>query len=241
MMEIKNILYEGKAKKIYQTNESNILVQYFKDDATAFNGVKHEVMQDKGKVNNYISAFIMTEMTKNGIKNHFIKRLDDLSQVITKLNILALEVIVRNYASGSICKRLGFENGTKFSKPLIEFCYKNDELGDPLINDEHVILLNIANEAEIAHVKSEALKINQILIQMFDNIGVTLVDFKIEFGRNQNNEIILADEITPDSCRLWDKNNGQRYDKDLFRLDIGDMIEYYKQLAKKLNIDIPNA
>ncbi|MBT4990005.1 MAG: phosphoribosylaminoimidazolesuccinocarboxamide synthase [Rickettsiales bacterium] len=239
-MEIKEILYEGKAKKIYQTNDNNILVQYFKDDATAFNGGKHAVMTDKGKVNNYISAHIMTVMTDNSIKNHFIERLDNLSQKITKLQILPLEVIVRNYASGSICKRLGLENGLKLPTPLIELCYKDDSLGDPLINDEHVVLLNIATDNELQYIKSQTLKINIILTNMFKNIDITLVDFKIEFGRDSKGDIILADEITPDSCRLWDINTKQRYDKDLFRLEIGDMIKYYKKLASKLNIEIPN-
>jgi phosphoribosylaminoimidazole-succinocarboxamide synthase len=239
-MKIKEILYEGKAKKIYRTNEDNILVQFFKDDATAFNGLKHEVMNDKGKVNNFISAHIMSLLAEHGIKNHFIKRIDNFSQLINKLKIFPLEVIVRNTASGSICKRLGLENGIDLKKPLVELCYKDDSLGDPFINDDHVELLNIANKEQLSHIKSEALKINKILSNMFQNIGIKLVDFKIEFGIDHNGDILLADEITPDSCRLWDIKDQTRYDKDLFRLEIGDMIEYYKKLAEKLNISIPN-
>ncbi|MBL6785596.1 MAG: phosphoribosylaminoimidazolesuccinocarboxamide synthase [Rickettsiales bacterium] len=239
-MKIKEVLYEGKAKKIFTTNESDKLVQFFKDDATAFNGVKHEIMNDKGKVNNFISAFIMTKMSENNVNNHFIKQLDNFSQIITKLEIIPLEVIVRNYASGSICKRLGLENGKKFKTPVLEFCYKNDELGDPLINDEHIFMLEIADKEQLDYIKDQAFRVNEVLTEIFDSINITLIDFKIEFGLDKNNKILLADEITPDSCRLWDKTNNQKYDKDLFRLDIGDMIEYYKKLAAKLNIEIPN-
>ncbi len=239
-MKITEILYEGKAKKIYQTNDDHVLVQFFKDDATAFNGEKHEIMNDKGKVNNFISAHIMTLLTEKGIKNHFIKRIDNFSQLINKLEIFPLEVIVRNTASGSICKRLGLKNGLELKKPLIELCYKDDNLGDPFINDDHVELLNIANKKQLSFIKSEALKINVVLLEMFQKIGVKLVDFKIEFGIDHNQNILLADEITPDSCRLWDIEDQTRYDKDVFRLEIGNMIDYYKILATKLNISIPN-
>jgi phosphoribosylaminoimidazole-succinocarboxamide synthase len=229
-------LYEGKAKIIYKTPNSEELIQYFKDDATAFNNQKKSSLASKGILNNYISAFIMQIMSEANIPNHFIKRIDNRRQLIKNLKIIPLEVIVRNIAAGSFCKRLAYPEGKLLPKTLIEFCLKDDALGDPIITEDHIEILAIAEIAEIALIKEITLKINKILTNLFLDAGIKLIDFKIEFGRNQNGDIFLADEISPDSCRLWDNISNEKMDKDRFRLDLGDVIEYYKLIAKKLNI-----
>jgi phosphoribosylaminoimidazole-succinocarboxamide synthase len=232
-------LYEGKAKIIYKTEDDNQLIQYFKDSATAFNNVKKDTIVGKGILNNFISEFIMQRLSDGGVKNHFIKRLDDRQQLIKKLNIIPLEVIVRNVAAGSFSKRLAVKEGTILKKPLIEFCLKDDELGDPLITEDHIDILEIATFEEIALIKDTTAKINQILIKIFDAINITLVDFKIEFGRDSAGNIMLADEISPDSCRLWDKTSKEKMDKDRFRLDLGNLVDYYLEVANRLKINIP--
>ncbi len=237
---LKQKIYEGKAKILYQAEQSDLIYQYFKDDATAFNALKKDVILGKGILNNFISEFIMQELTAQNIANHFIKRIDNRTQLVKKLNILPLEVIVRNYAAGSICKRLDLKENTKFSEPLIEFCYKRDDLGDPLITDEHILLLEIANKIEIEQIKSKTKAINTALIDLFKSINIKLVDFKIEFGRDPNNIIILADEISPDSCRLWDYSNGEKMDKDRFRLNLGSLTKYYAEIAERFKITLPN-
>ncbi len=232
-----NKIYEGKAKILYTTENPEEIIQYFKDDTTAFNNEKFAIKQGKGILNNVISSRFMDIMRENGIKTHFIKRIDDRNQLVQKVTIIPLEVIVRNVAAGSFSKKFGIERGTILSAPLVEFSYKRDELGDPLIPNDHITLLKIATDAEIAFIKNEALKINEILRMQFEQCGLSLVDFKIEFGKDKNGDIILADEISPDSCRLWNAD-GKSLDKDLFREDKGDIVEAYTDVARKLGIEI---
>ena len=234
-------IYEGKAKILHATNHQNILIQYFKDDATAFNAQKKAVINGKGVLNNYISEFIMTEIARHNIPNHFIKRLDQRRQAIKKVEIIPLEVIVRNVCAGSMAKRLGIAEGQELSAPVLEICYKNDELQDPLINDDHAInVLKIITNQQLQSIKEYALRINQILQEIFNNINIKLVDFKIEFGLDgeDKNNIILADEISPDSCRLWDKTTLEKLDKDRFRRDLGGLVEAYQEVANRLKIVI---
>ncbi len=236
---LKQEIYQGKAKILYKSDKEEEIYQYFKDDATAFNNLKKDIIQSKGILNNYISAHIMKLLSKNNVENHFIKRIDDRVQLVKKLEILPLEIIVRNVAAGSICKILTIKEGQKFSKPIIEFCYKEDKLGDPLINEDHIEkVLTIANKAEISKIKKTVLVINNILQKMFDEADIMLVDFKVEFGKDKAGNIILADEISPDSCRLWDKYTNQKMDKDRFRLDLGDFIRNYNEIAKRLGVEI---
>lgn len=231
--------YEGKAKILYSTNDSTKLIQFFKDDVTAFNNLKKDIIIGKGVLNNYISEYLLKSLANHHIKTHFIKRINDREQLIEKLSIIPLEVIVRNIASGSLVKRLGMQEGREFSEPILEFCYKNDTLGDPLLNNYHIHAMNIATKQEIEGLSSIALHINSILKQIFLSINVKLVDFKIEFGKNNYEEIILADEISPDSCRLRDIKSNTVMDKDLFRKDLGDLIAGYTEIAKRLEIKLP--
>ena len=228
------LLIEGKAKKIFSTKDKNTLVQYFKDNATAFNNKKRKQFKSKGILNNSISALIFKYLNENRIKTHFIKKISEREQIIKKVKIIPLEVVVRNYSAGSICDKFKIKEGQKFKEPIIEFFLKSDELNDPFMNSAHIKLLNIATAKEIKYLKKLALKINILLIKLFSKIGIILVDFKLEFGRS-NNEIILADEISPDNCRLWDKKSKLSLDKDLFRQDKGDLINAYKYVHKKLN------
>jgi len=228
------LLIEGKAKKIYQTKDKNILIQYFKDDATAFNNKKKQVFKDKGILNNAISSIIFEYLKKNKIKTHFIKKISDREQLIKKVNIIPLEVVVRNYSAGSFSKRFAIKKGTKIKKPLLEFYYKSDDLNDPIMNDDHIFYMNIVNFKELKRIKFLALKINVLLSSFFDKTSILLVDFKLEFGK-YNNKILLADEISPDSCRLWDKKSKTSFDKDLFRENKGDLIKAYKKILKGLD------
>lgn len=232
-------LYEGKAKQLYKTSDDNLLIQYFKDDATAFNGEKKAVISQKGVLNNLISEYIMLEMAKAGIPTHFEKRLNDREQLIRKVKIIPLEVIIRNIAAGSMAKRLGISEGTELLSPIFEICFKDDALGDPLINDDHAVkVLKIIDENQLGEIKKYALKVNEILTQIFKNIGIKLVDFKIEFGFDAQQKITLADEISPDSCRLWDEKTSQKLDKDVFRRGLGDLVEVYSIVASRLGIKI---
>ncbi len=234
---MKEKIYEGKAKVLYTAENENELIQYFKDDATAFNNLKKDVIAGKGVLNNLISEFIMLEMIKSGIPTHFIKRLNEREQLIKKVKIVPLEVIVRNIAAGSMAKRLGIEEGLVLNGAVFEICYKDDELGDPLINDDHAVkVLKVVSEDQLHLIKNYTLKINQILIKLFDGINVKLVDFKIEFGLDENNKILLADEISPDSCRLWDKDTNNKMDKDRFRRDLGGLVEAYQEIANRFGI-----
>lgn len=238
-MEKLEKIYEGKAKILYSTKEKNQLIQYFKDDATAFNNLKKDVISRKGILNNIISEYIMLEMSKNNIPTHFIKRLSEREQLIKKVTIIPLEVIIRNITAGSMAKRLGIEEGLILSGPVFEICYKKDELGDPIINDDHAIkVLQVISTEQLNQIKEYTLKINQILQKIFNNINIKLVDFKIEFGFDDQNKIILADEISPDSCRLWDKDTNNKMDKDRFRRDLGGLVEAYEEVATRLGIKI---
>jgi phosphoribosylaminoimidazole-succinocarboxamide synthase len=230
-------IYEGKAKVLYTTANQNELIQYFKDDATAFNNLKKDVIVGKGVLNNFISEFIMLEMAKQGIPTHFIKRLDNREQLIKKVKIIPLEVIVRNISAGSMAKRLGIEEGVVLNGAVFEICYKDDALADPIINDDHAIkVLQVVSSEQLDLIKKYTLKINEILKNLFAGINVKLVDFKIEFGLDQNNQIILADEISPDSCRLWDKDTNNKMDKDRFRRDLGGLVEAYQEIADRFGI-----
>ena len=236
----KEKIYEGKAKILYKAEDPQHIIQYFKDDATAFNNIKKDNIRGKGLLNNLISEHIMLCLKKNNINTHFIKRLDERNQLVEKLTIIPLEVIVRNQAAGSICKRLAITEGKKFNNPIIEFCYKDDSLNDPLINDDHIINMQILEQSEIDYIKEVTLQINKILIAEFQAINISLIDFKIEFGKNQHGKIILGDEISPDSCRLWDIDSKEKMDKDRFRLDLGSLLEYYKEIAKRFALLVEN-
>lgn len=232
-------LYEGKAKQLFKTEDENLLIQYFKDDATAFNAEKKDVIAGKGTLNNYISEHIMLELEKADIPTHFVKRLDNREQLIKAAKIIPLEVIVRNITAGSMAKRLGIEEGINLSQSIFELCLKDDALGDPLINDDHAIhVLKVITETQLNEIKLYTAKINQILITMFKDIGIKLVDFKIEFGFDSAGKIILADEISPDSCRLWDESTSEKLDKDRFRRNLGGLVEAYSEVASRLKITI---
>ncbi len=234
-------VYEGKAKILYETNEKELLIQHFKDDATAFNNQKKASVEGKGVLNNRISEHILISLANCGIKTHLIKRLNMREQLIKKAEIFPIEFIVRNIATGSLTKRLGISEGTVLEKPLLEYCYKNDELGDPLISKEHIFAFNWATEKEIKKIDKVTLRINDLLQGLFRGIGIKLVDFKIEFGKiwsknNEEKEIVLADEISPDTCRLWDTKTEKKLDKDRFRKDLGNIIQGYQEVGRRLGI-----
>ncbi len=232
-------IYEGKAKQLYKTENENLLIQYFKDDATAFNAQKKAVITGKGVLNNFISEHIMLEMAKAGVPTHFEKRLNEREQLVRKMQIIPLEVIVRNTAAGSMAKRLGMEEGVELLAPVFEICFKDDALGDPLINDDHAVkVLKVVTSEQLEEIKKHTFKINEVLRQLFKNIGIKLVDFKIEFGFDAHGKINLADEISPDSCRLWDEKTLQKLDKDVFRRDLGDLVSVYSDVASRLGIKI---
>ena len=232
-------LYEGKAKVIYATSEKNLVIQHFKDDATAFNNKKRAKITGKGILNNRISEHILYNLGQVGIKNHLVKRLNMREQLVKFVEIVPIEFIVRNIATGSLTKRLGIEDGTVLESPLIEYCYKNDELGDPLVSKEHIYTFDWATKKEIEKVDRYLLRINDFMIGMFRGVGIKLVDFKVEFGRYKNNnktEIILADEISPDTCRLWDIKSEKKMDKDRFRKNLGNVMQAYQDVARRLGI-----
>jgi phosphoribosylaminoimidazole-succinocarboxamide synthase len=237
-------IYEGKAKILYEGPEPGTLVQYFKDDATAFNAQKKAVLEGKGVINNRISEFVMTKLTNIGVQNHFIKRLNLREQLIREVEIIPLEVVCRNVVAGSMAKRFGLPEGQQLPRSIIEFYYKNDELEDPMVTEEHVTAFNWATTQEIDDILAMTLRVNDFLSGLFAAVGITLVDFKIEYGRlfeGDFSRVILADEISPDSCRLWDSNTGDKLDKDRFRRDMGNVIESYTEVAKRLGImgDMP--
>ena len=232
-------LYEGKAKIIYATDNKNLVIQYFKDDATAFNNLKKSTIEGKGVLNNRISEHILRNLGQIGIKNHLIKRLNMREQIIKFVEIIPVEFIIRNVATGSITKRLGIKDGTVLKQPLLEYCLKDDKLGDPLIAEEHILAFDWATKQELEKVKKMILRINDFMIGMFRGVGIKLIDFKLEFGRlktNGNTEVILADEISPDTCRLWDSITDKKLDKDRFRKDLGELIPAYTEVAKRLGI-----
>lgn len=227
-------IYEGKAKIIYATQNPELLIQYFKDSATAFNGVKKAEIVGKGELNNTISAYIMEELAKNNIATHFVEKLNNKEQLIKKVSIIPLEVIIRNTVAGSLAKKLNLAEGVDLPQPIFEICYKNDALGDPLINeDQAVYALKLTTQEHLTTIKATSLKINSILQKLFATINIKLVDFKIEFGYDLNQNILLADEISPDSCRLWDLTTSQKLDKDIFRQDLGSLVDGYQEIINR--------
>lgn len=234
-MEKKELLYEGKAKKVYKTDNEDLLIVDYKDDATAFNGLKKGTIMGKGVINNKMSNFLFEMLERNGIPTHFVKEIDDRQTVVKKVDIVPLEVIIRNVAAGSFSKRFGVEEGRNLSRTVLEFCYKNDELGDPMINLTHIYALEIATEQEIQTISELTYKINDLLKQYFKTIDIELIDFKLEFGKHKGS-IILADEISPDTCRLWDINTRDKLDKDRFRRDLGDVESAYEEVSKRMGL-----
>ncbi|MEJ8560453.1 phosphoribosylaminoimidazolesuccinocarboxamide synthase [Yoonia sp. GPGPB17] len=232
-------IYEGKAKVLYEGPEPGTFVQYFKDDATAFNAEKKEVIEGKGVLNNRLSEFFMTGLGNLGIPTHFIKRLNMREQLIRQAEIIPLEVIVRNFAAGTMAKRMGMEEGTALPRPVVEFSYKDDSLGDPLVPEEYIIAFGWASQQEMDDIVSLALRVNDWMSGVMYGVGIKLIDFKIEIGRVWDNDfqrLILADEISPDSCRLWDIETGQKLDKDVFRRDLGNLTDAYTEVAKRLGV-----
>lgn len=229
-----SLLYEGKAKRVFTTNKEHQLRVEYKDEVTAGNGAKKDTMVGKGKLNNQITSIIFDYLTRHGIQNHFIQQLSETEQLVEQVDIIPLEVVVRNIATGSITKRLGFEKGHQFEEPLVEFFYKNDDLNDPLITDDHIKLLHIANDDEINTLKQMAKNINKVLIQLMNEMELRLVDFKIEFGKTHEGKILLADEISPDTCRIWDKYSDRNFDKDVYRNETGSLIDVYQTFLNKL-------
>ena len=232
-------LYEGKAKILYAATEKGTAIQHFKDDATAFNNQKKSVIEGKGILNNRISEHILSNLNQIGIETHLIKRINMREQLVKLVEIIPIEFVVRNIATGSLTKRLGIEDGTVLEKPLLEFCFKNDDLHDPLVAREHICAFGWSDDSELDSISKICFRINDFMQGMFKSVGIKLVDFKVEFGRlNQNGKkkIILADEISPDTCRLWDSSNDKKLDKDRFRKDLGNVIEAYQEVARRLNI-----
>lgn len=228
-------LYEGKAKKVYKTDVEDVLIVDYKDDATAFNGVKKGIIVGKGVINNKMSNYVMQLLEKEGVPTHYVEELSDRETAVKKVEIVPLEVIIRNVAAGSFSKKLGIEEGKKLLCPTLEFSYKDDELGDPMINSYYAKAIGAATQEEIDAITKYAFKVNEVLIQYFESIGIELIDFKIEFGR-YHGQIILADEISPDTCRLWDINTREKLDKDRFRRDLGNVEDAYKEVFKRLGI-----
>ena len=233
-MTQKEQLYEGKAKKVFTTDDPELLIVSYKDDATAFNGLKKGTISGKGVINNRMSNLMMQQLEKKGVPTHFVEELNDRETLVKKVSIVPLEVIIRNIAAGSFSKRYGVEEGFLFDEPTIEFSYKNDELGDPLLNEYHALAMKLATKEEIETIKKYAFCVNDFLIDFWKKCGVTLVDFKLEFGKLSDGSIVLADEISPDTCRLWDIKTGEKLDKDRFRRDMGDVEEAYQEIMKRL-------
>lgn len=227
-------LYEGKAKKVYATDDPDLLIVSYKDDATAFNGAKRGTIEGKGVINNRMSNILMRYLETKGVPTHFVEEISDRDTIVKKVSIVPLEVIVRNISAGSFSKRYGVEEGIVFDAPTVEFSYKNDDLGDPLINDDHAIALKLATEDEIRKIKEYSLTVNSELKKLWSECGVTLVDFKLEFGRLSDGTIVLADEISPDTCRLWDSATGEKLDKDRFRRDLGGVEDAYQTIMGRL-------
>ena len=232
-------IYEGKAKILYKGSQPNTIIQYFKDDATAFNNKKFAVINGKGVLNNRISAFLMEKIKDIGIPTHFIKRLNMREQLVHSVDIIPIEVVIRNVAAGSICKRFGLKEGKSLPRAIVEYYYKSDELNDPLVSDEHITAFEWANSNEIEDIFNMSLRINDFLLGIFSSIGIKVIDFKLEFGRfykDENVEIILADELSPDNFRLWDNKTNKKLDKDRFREDLGNLKEAYQEVAERLGV-----
>lgn len=228
------MIYEGKAKRVYATDDEQLCIVDYKDSATAFNGEKKGTIEGKGVINNRVTNHLMQLIEKNGIPTHFVKELSDRETLVKRVSIVPLEVIVRNIAAGSLAKRLGLDEGTKLSKTVLEFCYKDDALGDPMVNEYHILAMNYCTEDELNLISKYALKINDILSDYLKDLGIELIDFKLEFGKTLDGTIVLADEISPDTCRFWDSKTGEKLDKDRFRRDLGGVEDAYKEIMKRL-------
>ena len=228
------LLYEGKAKRLYSTDDRNVLFVEYKDSATAFNGEKKEDIAGKGNLNNRITTLIFEKLQSYGIASHFVKQLSENEQLVRKVDIIPIEVVVRNIAAGSLAKRIGVEEGTQLKRPIVEFYYKDDALGDPFITTEHIEILDIATPTEVQALYDGGLAVNKVLQPIFKEVGITLVDFKLEFGRDADGNVLLADEISPDTCRLWDAETKQKLDKDVFRRDLGSLTEVYEIILTRL-------
>lgn len=233
-MEVKELLYEGKAKKVYATENPEILLVEYKDDATAFNGQKKGTIAGKGAINNRVTNYMMRLLEKEGIATHFVEEISERQTLVKRVSIVPLEVIIRNISAGSFAKRFGVNEGIVFAEPTIEFSYKNDELGDPLMNAYHAVALSLATKEEIETIKKMAFKVNEVMKEFFKNLGVDLVDFKLEFGKLSDGTIVLADEISPDTCRFWDSKTHEKLDKDRFRRDLGNVEDAYKEMMRRI-------
>ncbi len=234
MLEKKEQLYEGKAKKVFATNDPDLVIVSYKDDATAFNGAKKGTIVGKGVVNNRMSNFLMEKLEKEGIPTHYVKELSERETAVKKVSIVPLEVIVRNIAAGSLSKRLGIPEGTPMKRTVIEYCYKCDALDDPMVNEYHILAMEYCTEEELKTIADLALKINAFLVKYFASINVELVDFKLEFGKTRDGKIVLADEISPDTCRFWDATTHEKLDKDRFRRDMGGVEDAYREMMKRV-------
>jgi phosphoribosylaminoimidazole-succinocarboxamide synthase len=231
---MKELLYEGKAKRIYKTDNEQVVLIEYKDSATAYNGQKKADITGKGRLNNEITSLLFLKLQEHGIASHFIERISETEQLVKKAAIIPIEVVVRNKAAGSMSKRLGIEEGRSLAKPIVEYYLKNDELGDPLITTDHIYELKIATEQEVALLKEKALQINTVLSSFFNELGITLIDFKLEFGKDFEGRVLLADEISPDTCRLWDQKTNEKLDKDVFRRDLGSLTEAYETILARV-------
>ena len=234
MMKKMEQLYEGKAKKVFRTDDENLYLVQYKDDATAFNGQKKGTIQDKGAINNRVTNHLMQLLEQKGIPTHFVEEVSDRETLVRRVSIVPLEVVVRNIAAGSLAKRIGVSEGTRLSRPVIEYCYKDDALGDPMVNDSHILAMGWATEKELSQIAEYALEINRILTAYLKEVGIELIDFKLEFGRTKDGNIILADEISPDTCRFWDSVSGEKLDKDRFRRDLGHVEDAYWEILHRL-------
>ncbi|MFO1441864.1 phosphoribosylaminoimidazolesuccinocarboxamide synthase [Bacillus sp. Bva_UNVM-123] len=233
-MEKGKLMYEGKAKRVYETNKQEVVWIEYKDSATAFNGEKKAMIAGKGRLNNEITSLLFEKLKERQIESHFIKRISETEQLVKKVKIIPLETVVRNLSAGSFSKRVGMEEGISLLRPIVEFYYKDDELGDPLLTEDHIEILQLASKAEIEVLKEKALKVNNVLSELFAEIGIRLVDFKLEFGKLSSGEIVLADEISPDTCRLWDMDTNEKLDKDVFRRNLGSLTDAYETIFARL-------
>ena len=235
-MEKKELLYEGKAKKVYTTEDPDVLIVSYKDDATAFNGLKKGTIVGKGAINNRMTNYIFKKLEERGVPTHYVEELNDRETAVKKVEIVPLEVIIRNFSAGSFAKKMGMEEGVKFKCPTLEFSYKNDDLGDPFINKYYALALDLATEEEIDAITRYAFQVNEVMQEYFASLNIELIDFKNEFGR-YHGQIILADEVSPDTCRLWDKDTHEKLDKDRFRRDLGNVEDAYQEVFRRLGID----
>jgi phosphoribosylaminoimidazole-succinocarboxamide synthase len=235
-MEKQGLLYEGKAKRVYETTDPEVVWIEYKDEATAFNGEKKSTITGKGKLNNEISALLFEKLREKGIESHFVKKLSETEQLVKNVQIIPLEVVVRNITAGSLAHRLGMKEGEVLPETIVEFYYKNDDLGDPLLTRDHIRILGLVEETELALLREKGLAVNEVLVPFFKSLNIDLVDFKLEFGIGTDGDVLLADEISPDTCRLWDAETGEKLDKDVFRRDLGNLTETYSKLLERLTI-----